>query len=724
MSAPDAGLGTPKIGPPSPGKGPGGNPSTSYVTLLSWAKSKESNDADSILRSFDIQRKIMESDKGNSFKKVSTTFRSKLKNHNDLGTGSFLAVARPGSTKLGWICGMGMFSAGLLASSEYDCRDIGLISDRTEHSEAAPGMYEKEIWKYHKVSKVGSSVIEIDTFYAKAGNRYKFFDDADRDTKSMEYIPGFLIIPQELVAWFLENEPTAFELFKKITSLYKNAAEPDELELAIDWCLVSCCANATEFRQSPTAILFSPRETACAAWFKGRVETLIGRRHVATPAQPLTTPQAIPAPGSNTTQTVTPSPKKLFLELSKTAMATITVLSNKRKLEHVGAAWAKMVAAVDVSECATVLEAEVEKMRTQLKVMDGKTPDLDYEQIVTDLKNLNLAPGGRGFTFDKYGEGLSVINCRQLTHAEVSSRDQKRAAANLTAEKGNLTYRDSLNLLRRDPSDPPASFTQLVKCVTAYGVLVAVVFTEDCPHFQELWALRELIVEQDQYERDYFTPHVCRLIIFDILRDANQYFRHTYQDDVLQQTRIPFPSSNLKDIGNCISHLTAPPTPLTFPQKWRSQDHDSSKDGGALNGGGGNFGANRRGGDQDKNAFGAFGAGGGTPADRHMHADFKTLLAPLRDIDPYANIGSLCAAAGKRFNNLPYMNSAGSARNMCYQHLFGDCRRQRCPRYHVSNEELRENPEFVQAICEALQPGVNKIVAEGKRPRKRPWDQK
>ncbi|EJK67835.1 hypothetical protein THAOC_11074 [Thalassiosira oceanica] len=128
-------------------------------------------------------------------------------------------------------------------------------------------------------------------------------------------MPVFLILPQELVAWFLENEPTAFELYEKLVGLYETDVMPEEFELACDWCLCGC-NEKVKLRQSLQVALFSPKEKTCASWFKQRVATLLGP---SPNSAPRTTPAMPPTPGPQptaATPAVTPSPQKANCEFA------------------------------------------------------------------------------------------------------------------------------------------------------------------------------------------------------------------------------------------------------------------------------------------------------------------------------------------------------------------------------------------------------------------------
>ncbi|EJK71524.1 hypothetical protein THAOC_07025, partial [Thalassiosira oceanica] len=139
------------------------------------------------------------------------------------------------------------------------------------------------------------------------------------------------------------------------------------------------------------------------------------------------------------------------------------------------------------------------------------------------------------------------------------------------------------------------------------------------------------------------------------------------------------------------------------------QRGDADQGGKLGNGGRSGFGQALQAGDREK---GAFGAGGETQA---LHPEFDKLFAPLTN----ATVGNVCQAAGLNLRDLPYLYAAGgSGEDMCYHHLFGECRRQRCRRYHATKKDLDTWPGFVTTLCKRLQPGVQKLVkSQGSRKR-------
>jgi len=285
-------------------------------SIYAWGKTVKSDEVDEILAGFNIQKILRENDKEKTNKTCSEY--GSLKNDVQLSTGTILLYTMLDGTKLGWIAGMGTYSGGLTSTSAYKNCDMGLISDRTRFSEPVAAKVKPEFWGYHIVPGVSSSGTGLAAFYAKAENRTKFYDGED-DKKQYTWMPAFLILPQELVAWFLENEPTAYELYEKLHRLSTDGDVHNKLKLALEWCVCACHDDKNNpLRQKVETVLFSRKETPCANWFDQRVIALIGEGRKGGQAQqaasPTTQSQPPPAP------IATPSPQKpkTFLDLTET----------------------------------------------------------------------------------------------------------------------------------------------------------------------------------------------------------------------------------------------------------------------------------------------------------------------------------------------------------------------------------------------------------------------
>ena len=187
-------------------------------------------------------------------------------------------------TTLELVWGAGKYSEGLVSESSYQGRSIGLLSDRTLHSEPAPGIITARMWKYHTNENVSASAIGLNTHYTDKKNRFEYYESQD-DKKTFDYMPSFLILPKELVSWFLDKEPTPFEFLKMIwDDLLQGGAVPEELELATAW-LINCCSKVTN-RDTPPQRSGSPRRTTSARSGSKSGSTVCWDQAKRTPGRP------------------------------------------------------------------------------------------------------------------------------------------------------------------------------------------------------------------------------------------------------------------------------------------------------------------------------------------------------------------------------------------------------------------------------------------------------
>ncbi|EJK54863.1 hypothetical protein THAOC_25472, partial [Thalassiosira oceanica] len=208
---------------------------------------------------------------------------------------------------------------------------------------------------------------------------------------------------------------------------------------------------------------FGYRKHPCANWFEQRVTALIGEGRKAGSAQQAATPTT---PSQNAPAAVAtpspPKPKTFFNDLTEIAKATVVILSHKDDESQVSKFWGKLLKGVDEKDCGQILEKECVAMRETLKISDGTMPNLNYVQIVTDLKEMNLAQGGKEFSFARLAEGISLLITRELTAEEITQRDRRNKAEIRTRADGNMTLIENLDLLKRDPPPPADTYTKLL----------------------------------------------------------------------------------------------------------------------------------------------------------------------------------------------------------------------------------------------------------------------
>ena len=53
--------------------------------------------------------------------------------------------------------------------------------------------------------------------------------------------------------------------------------------------------------------------------------------------------------------------------------------------------------------------------------------------------------------------------------------------------------------------------------------MLVALFTTQCGHFKQVWALRTLVAEREE-DRKYFSKKICRIIIYQVLKDAWRCF--------------------------------------------------------------------------------------------------------------------------------------------------------------------------------------------------------
>ncbi|EJK77527.1 hypothetical protein THAOC_00636 [Thalassiosira oceanica] len=232
----------------------------------------------------------------------------------------------------------------------------------------------------------------------------------------------------------------------------------------------------------------------------------------------------------------------------------------------------------------------------------------------------------------------------------------------------------------------PQNGDQLVVCLNTYTYAASKIVGSKCDHLVQTKAVTKKIQASPTF-RNWNKRQEVLTVLWAVHTDSRSFFRSPGDD---------------------------------LPQLIRAPLHGALK-----RRGGGGVGSGFQKGDQDDQQRGTFSAGSGMPSSPDIHPDFQLLLEPLTEKYGHLSVDDICHAANTPSDNLPYLSIAGSARNMCYQHLLGECKSRECRqyRYHATTEELDDDPNFRKALSEKLKPGVIKLVTDAQGSRKRVWEQ-
>ena len=225
----------------------------------------------------------------------------------------------------------------------------------------------------------------------------------------------------------------------------------------------------------------------------------------------------------------------------------------------------------------------------------------------------------------------------------------------------------------------------------------------------------------------------CRIVIYRVLKDAYRCFSkkltpadfHDGTGARLGIDEVPVERSDLSGLCREIDEDKPLVPPFGFPKEWEIREQGNEDQSGQkrkFGEGIGQGGWNQQQKFGHQGGFGGAGNAGFGPQKGNAFTlredtcpSFVTLLAPLTSRHQCLPVSAIAQKAGTTINSLPYLNAYGNADRLCYNNILGYCRFDstptRCPREHPRNEELV--PGFVEALCNKLKPGVEKVMKEG-----------
>ena len=344
------------------------------------------------------------------------------------------------------------------------------------------------------------------------------------------------------------------------------------------------------------------------------------------------------------------------------------------------------------------------------------------------VKHLKVNPGTAMATYATAASGQSMLVCYSYTGDEVGAIVGMEAAMQLARDNWTVDDAKKWEKMEQDTRKPADNFLSLLVQWTTFTGLMAVLWTESCPYYIDLWAIREVLDSEEVHGiREAFTPFKCAQYIWMSVVASRSFFSSAKalsasdfeETDWNGQPLDPiFPRSTLIDIINKVQNAQAVYHP-TFPSQWQR-----------LAGGGGGGGGGTGGGTQLRlppppagsppDFSGGTGSGGpgerrpARPGERPdaVHPILSSFFAGWfeRFGEGKLMLKQILTAGGKTLRDLPvlpgYTNRDGSS-NICTQHLaHGRCPYNGCRLKHPG---ASVPDQYAEAICTCLKPGMDYI---------------
>ena len=664
------------------------------------------------------------------------------------------------------------YQAGFGEESEYDEALIGFMGDRTRDKIPMPIKLNAKRVSWQTYKGTFTSEATLRTFYSSDTNATKFYVVQESDSTSDLLLPALLQVPRGYIQWLNETPRTPFEFHEKLLADL-GGDEPDNrpqvLAVPLAFLQRACTAGKTDSTKSKSVAemvvepVFGDDSPAFGKWLEGRLNTTLGlppasvvqtivnnvyKYPEAPPSQSPFAAGGTPGGGAVPSQdgaSATKRDKAALSPLQKSALKGFSQALHDHELAEV---WSKLETTSEPSEIRRYVNEAWENSRQELGLDLGECTSFFMEDTtLKEWKKVEFAPGGAIPVWDYLMRGMSILLCTNFsTEAQLKAQDREQAWQETMYTR---TADEATRRSRREPRQPPRSWSNFKYVLNTYAVFLHAFFTAACPHFKASWSIREVLVTLRERTR-YFTPHVCALLTYHVIKDSRQFFSIELMPsdfeggipgEVRARGRVPWPESHLFDVAKHLFKLQFASLEVAdLPIKWQEPEKESTKEASpAAKRPAQDFGNSGRyeGGPAEwrSQQQGNGGQGFFTPNThgnhRHVHMppqlreQLGRLVEECVKLCPMFGFYEMREFAGLDVNKMPrltkYISPNGNSNSMCHMGMLGVCKfdDSSCRYVRVDPRDLTD--DFVQEYIRVVKPALEKCLEalrQGKKARR------
>ncbi|KAL7458903.1 hypothetical protein ACHAWC_011010 [Mediolabrus comicus] len=571
-----------------------------------------------------------------------------------------------------------------------------------------------------KATLQGVTEDTLKTFYGNPTNRKKFYVVTDATTTEQQEYPDVLLfpfIPEAFMDWLLEKQRTPFEFYSYVLNFISNIDDPTlkakcqtVCQPMLNWCLCSC-VKEKETSKAPITQL-TPQISAifpsksCSRNLAARLAATTGSGQPNNDGGGLKRgddlTDILKACVENNSKVIT-----MFGNQQKQAQPG----GNKSTAEKDDSGWsdfqweqaAGFCGVDDVNDIPVLLQKVVKAKKTELaglvqKAMVEEAADMGVtlapfylsSSRLEDIKKGLFSPGARA-TITDLKSGIVILDLVERSSAEVATfQSQEQAEFDSERNRSLDESREIARLHKQNVGAVPDNVPDAKQTITHYVVLLRVLFGKKCPHYQELFEIKQMV---DAWNKESVTPEMIKNLFWAIIVDARQFF--------FAWAAVP-PTSNLRftiDTYKAGQYTRI----VTLPLAWR--DATPNERGGGT--GGGNPGGNGRGGDQGRKPTSPLQS---QSVNTDMHPMIAELMKPYKKTFKRFALRVVCKEAKCTMAELPKFRTDG--KDGCVNFALGYCGRtaagEGCDRRHLPKQKVSKSD--AESLCSTLRPGIEAMI--------------
>lgn len=654
-------------------------------------------------------------------------------------------------------------------------KDIGFVGDRGEFSTPISViLHPVHAWTWiSKTIQDNEGAVE-EHFVDPKNKHIPYTPKKKTGLLTQHQLPRLILIPSILVGYCAQGPRTPYELYCKVKALCsapQAAVARAEADLLKIWCLAACHADAGKVRLAFTLDTAHDNSPTFGNWVQTRLTATLGPR---VPLVAVPTLSGVPTParagvqdlqhlsmvaaefGKGVLQALRPA--SIGIGGDNTLHDTLGGGGATYRGDEAGKAYDRYHYAVikGFSNCTDMasiqpiwgLFAQTKSFETQrLTIKDSMIAWARRYNVtinrgifltkstIDDFINLRFNPSGGVAYYATAEKGMSILLCRPRAGDE-----REQATAHEIAEGAsnrNRTFAEALALNKRDPRPPPETYHDLKAVVGTFCSLLWTFFGDKCEYFRKLFEIYCCLDSDTVSEKwHFFTPLLCRQIVWAILDDGREYFAQTMLPDKLEVASsatsfIRYPVSSLEELIRPIRNQV-PIYRANFPTQWITRT-DTRREAPARQGA-----ASLIGGDTappvtfipraNAPAFGSTahstassitGAATTSPSTisravrtGDIHPTIKAMMTPFMTRIGRLQITRIMALANTTWNDMPKIQKYMSAdkNGLCYNYVLGKCNPRYCTHRtgHAAVADISD--EFADTLCTLLKPGINAMT--------------
>jgi hypothetical protein len=342
---------------------------------------------------------------------------------------------------------------------------------------------------------------------------------------------------------------------------------------------------------------------------------------------------------------------------------------------------------------------------------------------------MNPNPTGMQATSKASDRGVSNLMCLPWTPREIEERvlmEQAREEA-----RDNSTFEENWKFATKDLKEPPNNYWLLHQNVCTLASLLFVLYGAQCDLYSAVVELIAILNDREcTTAYTAFTPLYCRKISWAVYVDCRHFFSQKLRPANFRSNIPKYARARLRDIHSDVLYQK-PIYRSSFPLAWDAKPKPKPVGEGAVGATGGN---QVGGGYQSKLKTGGIGSSGGgyggggrqghgnvNPAYAHVHPKIRKMMSGLYEkFEGKVRIQEIMENAGLTWESMPKLpgctNRLTGACEMCWNHLVGVCPYGSKCNWILTHDDGEKLPnEFVDKVVAALQPGVDAMMKEGFR---------